>query len=103
MIGRRVKGGWPAAGRVVAALAGAVAALAAIPLAVVASAPGASAATSQFQGVNWARAGDNFTGEPLVLYGLNAGDSYRNAGQCSGLQAGGEGPRWEGRQARAVP
>ncbi len=23
---------------------------------------------------------------------------YRNAGQCSGLQAGGEGPRWEGRQ-----
>lgn len=22
---------------------------------------------------------------------------YRNAGQCSGLQAGGEGPRWEGR------
>ncbi|WP_045747514.1 hypothetical protein [Actinoplanes rectilineatus] len=28
---------------------------------------------------------------------------YRNAGQCSGLQAGGEGPRWEGRQARAVP
>ena len=28
---------------------------------------------------------------------------YRNAGQCSGLQAGGEGPRWEGRQARTVP
>jgi len=23
---------------------------------------------------------------------------YRNAGQCSGLQAGGVGPRWEGRQ-----
>ena len=23
---------------------------------------------------------------------------YRDAGQCSGLQAGGEGPRWEGRQ-----
>ncbi|MBO3741738.1 GNAT family N-acetyltransferase [Actinoplanes flavus] len=31
------------------------------------------------------------------------GLSYRIAGQCSGLQAGGEGPRWEGRQARAVP
>ncbi|MEV4281974.1 diguanylate cyclase domain-containing protein [Actinoplanes xinjiangensis] len=31
------------------------------------------------------------------------GTGYRNAGQCSGLQAGGEGPRWEGRQARAVP
>ncbi|WFE23164.1 hypothetical protein O7621_07590 [Solwaraspora sp. WMMD937] len=28
---------------------------------------------------------------------------YRNAGQCSGVQAGGEGPRWEGRRARAVP
>ena len=24
--------------------------------------------------------------------------SYRNAGQCSALQGGGEGPRWEGRQ-----
>ncbi|RKN14298.1 hypothetical protein D7147_28870 [Micromonospora musae] len=40
---------------------------------------------------------------------LTAGDvpalagCYRNAGQCSGLQAGGEGPRWEGRRARAVP
>jgi fermentation-respiration switch protein FrsA (DUF1100 family) len=31
-----------------------------------------------------------------------AARGYRNAGQCSGLQAGGEGPRWEGRQARAV-
>nr|MDT0661391.1 GntR family transcriptional regulator [Micromonospora sp. DSM 115978] len=30
-------------------------------------------------------------------------ERYRNAGQCSGLQAGGEGPRWEGRQARVVP
>jgi len=28
---------------------------------------------------------------------------YRVAGQCSALQGGGEGPRWEGRQARAVP
>ncbi|ROO59592.1 hypothetical protein EDC02_1392 [Micromonospora sp. Llam0] len=34
---------------------------------------------------------------------VEAGQRYRNAGQCSGLQAGGEGPRWEGRQARAVP
>jgi hypothetical protein len=25
-------------------------------------------------------------------------NSYRNAGQCSALQGGGEGPRWEGRQ-----
>ncbi|GAA2358347.1 hypothetical protein GCM10010432_11510 [Catellatospora methionotrophica] len=28
---------------------------------------------------------------------------YRVAGQCSALQGGGEGLRWEGRQARAVP
>nr|WP_221379007.1 ricin-type beta-trefoil lectin domain protein [Actinoplanes polyasparticus] len=72
----RHRAGWPAAGRVVAALATAVTALAAIPLAVVATAPSASAATSQFRGVNWARAGDNFTGEPLVLYGLSSSDSY---------------------------
>ena len=64
------------AARVVAALAGAVAALTAIPLALVTVAPSASAATNQFQGVNWARAGDNFTSGPLVLYGLSSGDSY---------------------------
>jgi hypothetical protein len=63
-------------GRVVAALTGAVAALAAIPLALLATAPSASAATNQFQGVNWARGGDNFYGGPLVLYGLSSGDSY---------------------------
>ena len=62
--------------RVVAALAGAVAALAAIPLALLATAPSASAATNQFQGVNWARSGDNFYGGPLVLYGLSSSDSY---------------------------
>ncbi|WBB96276.1 MULTISPECIES: cellulose binding domain-containing protein [unclassified Solwaraspora] len=28
--------------------------------------------------------------------------SYRNAGQCSGLQTGGEGPRWGAARARAV-
>lgn len=33
-----------------------------------------------------------------LMRGLGLG-SYRNAGQCSGLQAGGEGPRWEGREA----
>ncbi|MBB4742757.1 putative enzyme related to lactoylglutathione lyase [Actinoplanes octamycinicus] len=27
----------------------------------------------------------------------DAGDGYRNAGQCSGFQPGGEGPRGEGR------
>ncbi|GAA2855630.1 hypothetical protein [Actinoplanes cyaneus] len=42
--------------------------------------------------------------EVVTLAGglLTDPDRYRNAGQCSGLQAGGEGPRWEG-QARAVP
>ena len=29
---------------------------------------------------------------------LRSNNRYRDAGQCSGLQAGGEGPRWEGRQ-----
>lgn len=27
---------------------------------------------------------------------------YRDAGQCCGLQVGGEGSRWEGRRVRAV-
>jgi hypothetical protein len=72
----RAAGVVAAAGRFVPALAGAVAALMAIPLAMVALAPSASAATNQFQGVNWARAGDNFTGGPLVLYGLSGSDSY---------------------------
>jgi hypothetical protein len=63
-------------GRVVSALAGAAAAITAIPLAMVTTAPSASAATNQFQGVNWARAGDNFYGGPLVLYGLSGSDNY---------------------------
>jgi hypothetical protein len=40
------------------------------------------------------------TAAEVALY---ARHGYRNAGQCSALQGGGEGPRWEGRQARAVP
>ncbi|MET7747643.1 hypothetical protein [Micromonospora sp. NPDC005367] len=36
--------------------------------------------------------------DPLVTL-FTADASYRNAGQCSGLQAGGEGPRGEGREA----
>src|SRR3954466_7009762 len=60
----------------VAALAGTMVALAAIPLALVSTAPSASAATNQFLGVNWARSGDNFTSGPLVLYGLSSSDSY---------------------------
>ncbi|MDG6107328.1 ricin-type beta-trefoil lectin domain protein [Dactylosporangium aurantiacum] len=60
----------------VAVLAGAVAALAAIPAVLIANAPPASAATGQFQGLNWARPGDNYTGSPLVLAGLSGTDSY---------------------------
>ncbi len=40
------------------------------------SAPPASADTSQFRGMNWARKGDNFTTGTLVLDGLNGSDSY---------------------------
>ena len=63
-------------GRVVAALAGAVATIAVVPVALVVTAPPALAATSQFQGLNWARWGDNYTGSPLVLAGLSSTDSY---------------------------
>ena len=73
---RRCGPGSRTVGRVFAALAGAVAALTAIPLALMVGAPSASAATSQFQGDNWARAGDNFHSGPLVLYGLSGNDSY---------------------------
>ncbi|MGB3444674.1 MAG: hypothetical protein WBA97_38545 [Actinophytocola sp.] len=40
------------------------------------SAPPASADTSQFRGMNWARKGDNFTTGTLVLDGLSGSDSY---------------------------
>ena len=63
-------------GRIVAALTGAVAAITAVPLALVITAPPAAAATNQFQGLNWARLGDNFGGTPLVLHGLTSTDSY---------------------------
>jgi hypothetical protein len=36
----------------------------------------ASADTSQFRGMNWARTGDNFTTGTLVLDGLSGSDSY---------------------------
>ncbi|HEY0000220.1 MAG TPA: cellulase family glycosylhydrolase [Actinoplanes sp.] len=62
--------------RVVAALAGAVAVITAVPLALAITAPPAAAATSQFRGLNWARMGDNFYGGPLVLHGLTETDSY---------------------------
>lgn len=57
----------------VAAVAGC---LAAGGLTAVLTAPTASAATNQFQGLNWARPGDNYTGSALVLRGLSSSDSY---------------------------
>ena len=65
-----------ARGRVAAALAGVAAAVAVVPVALVANTPPASAATSQFQGLNWARWGDNYTSSPLILAGLSSTDSY---------------------------
>jgi endoglucanase len=45
-------------------------------LGVLVSASSASADTSQFRGMNWARKGDNFTTGTLVLDGLSGSDSY---------------------------
>ena len=45
-------------------------------LAVLASAPLASADTSDFRGVNWAVLGDNFVQDRLVLHGLDGADDY---------------------------
>lgn len=50
--------------------------LALVPVVALASAPPASADTSQFRGVNWAVPGDNFVKGPLVLDGLTQSDSY---------------------------
>jgi hypothetical protein len=36
------------------------------------------------------------------VMGVFTGLGYRGAAQCSGLQAGGEGPRGSGRQAASV-
>src|SRR4051794_15275822 len=47
-----------------------------LPLGIVATAAPASAATSQFRGMNWAVAGDNFSTGPLVIDGLSSSDSY---------------------------
>ncbi|MEO3781273.1 hypothetical protein ABGB16_31675 [Micromonospora sp. B11E3] len=55
---------------------------------------------------SWARCySSTCTGQDPVLQGCGADArtidtiwvGYLTAGQCSGLQAGGEGPRWEGR------
>jgi endoglucanase len=51
-----------------------VTALTAVGSVVVASSP-ATAATSQFRGMNWAVLGDNFSTGPLVLHGLSSSDS----------------------------
>lgn len=51
-------------------------ALALLPFAAVATSSPATAATSQFRGMNWAVTGDNFSTGPLVIDGLSSSDSY---------------------------
>ena len=59
-----------------ARLAAALLALTLLPFTAIASSAPATAATSQFRGMNWAVAGDNFSRSPLVLDGLSSSDSY---------------------------
>ncbi|MFG3257441.1 glycoside hydrolase family 5 protein [Streptomyces sp. NPDC048172] len=65
------------------ALAGLLPMLLAAPMALASGGPSSAAEPGpeeldpgQFQGVNWARPGDNFADEPLVLEGLDAADDY---------------------------
>ncbi|WP_100447643.1 ricin-type beta-trefoil lectin domain protein [Glycomyces xiaoerkulensis] len=53
-----------------------LAALALVPVVVLANPAPAAADTSQFRGVNWAVLGDNFQEGPLVLDGLDQSDGY---------------------------
>jgi hypothetical protein len=54
---------------------GALTAVMLFPIAAVSGASPASAATSQFRGMNWAVLGDNFSTGPLVVHGLSQSDS----------------------------
>lgn len=53
-----------------------LAALVLLPVTALSTAAPATAATSQFRGMNWAVLGDNFSTGPLVLDGLSSSDSY---------------------------
>ena len=57
-------------------LIGMLAVLALLPVVAVATSAPATAATSQFRGMNWAVTGDNFSTGPLVIDGLSSSDSY---------------------------
>ncbi|MBQ0992517.1 hypothetical protein KBX08_20800 [Micromonospora sp. H61] len=70
--------------------------------------------TRTWASYGWVYPVGNLSGDPVyVFHGGNDTTvkksvtddlvRYRYAGQCSALQGGGGGPRWEGRQARAVP
>ncbi|CAM3750350.1 RICIN domain-containing protein [Kibdelosporangium persicum] len=63
-----------AIGRTRSLIAAAVTALTATAVLVVSASP-ATAATSQFRGMNWAVLGDNFSTSPLVVQGLSLSDS----------------------------
>ncbi|WP_328432387.1 ricin-type beta-trefoil lectin domain protein [Streptomyces sp. NBC_00453] len=59
-------------------LAAALTTLVAVPVSLLTGASPAAAAVdpTQFRGVNWARIGDNFGDDPLVLEGMSATDTY---------------------------
>ncbi|WP_100449157.1 cellulase family glycosylhydrolase, partial [Glycomyces xiaoerkulensis] len=58
------------------ALVSLLAAVALVPVTVLAGASPAAANTSDFRGFNWARMGDNFTSGRLVLDGMSINDGY---------------------------
>lgn len=68
--------GAPAPRTVGRRLIGMLAVLALLPFVAVATSAPATAATSQFRGMNWAVTGDNFSTGPLVIAGLSGSDSY---------------------------
>src|SRR5262245_59472089 len=65
----------------------AVVALGAVSAVALSAAP-AQAATSQFKGVNWADARDNFVDGVLYVSGLSATDSYSSAATVSNQVVG---------------
>src|SRR5688500_12697564 len=76
MNARHRHGTTPPARRPFRMLVSLLAALVLLPVTALTTAAPATAATSQFRGMNWAVLGDNFSTGPLVLDGLSSSDSY---------------------------
>lgn len=76
MNARHSHGTTPPARRPFRILVSLLAALVLLPVTALTTAAPATAATSQFRGMNWAVLGDNFSTGPLVLDGLSSSDSY---------------------------